>query len=260
MLVGGFPCPDWSGAGARRGADGQDGDLGYLAVLLAVFLQVTLAGFENVPGILDHPISLGEMFQPAVDAGYQFVTRQSPSTPWAPQHRPRVFLILFHPEAGVSPADLHEYKHRRTQGKALAIRDLGLPYSPPPPDCPSWWSAHDRQVLLSPARTNGRRVLLPDCPAPTVLHSYGTAQTSSTFDIVHGFGFLQLCAHRFLTVAELKVVMGFPRGFRLPNHRASYGLLGNAVIPAQAAAEVGRALYLIRWVHHPLAAANELLR
>ena len=231
MLVGGFPCPDWSGAGAQRGADGQDGDLGYLAIRLAVFLQVSLAIFENVPGILNHPNSLSEMFQPAVDAGYQVVTRLSPSTPWAPQHRPRVFLILFHPDTGTSSVDLHDLKHRKTSGDPLAVRDLGLPFSPPPPSCYSWWSPSDRQVLLDPGRTNGRRVLLPDCPAPTVMHSYGTAQTSTAFRIVHGFGFKQLCAYRFLTTAELAVVMGFPRDYHLPNDRSAYGLLGNAVIP-----------------------------
>lgn len=95
LLVGGFPCPDFSIAGYRKGFDGEQGDLFFEICRILAVKRPTYLLLENVRGLLNH--NRGKTFKTILrkldELGYETEYALYYSTDFGvPQSRPRVYI------------------------------------------------------------------------------------------------------------------------------------------------------------------------
>lgn len=96
LLVGGFPCPDFSIAGKRAGFGGRQGDLFFEIIRILKAKKTPYIILENVRGLLNH--SKGETFKTVLDElgtlGYELQWFLLDSQNFGvPQQRKRVFVV-----------------------------------------------------------------------------------------------------------------------------------------------------------------------
>lgn len=96
LLVGGFPCPDFSIAGKRAGFGGQQGDLFFEVLRILKTKRTPYFILENVRGLLNH--EQGQTFQAIIDElgklGYKLQWFLLDSQNFGvPQQRKRIFII-----------------------------------------------------------------------------------------------------------------------------------------------------------------------
>lgn len=127
LLLGGFPCQDFSTSGPKTGLDGKRGRLYRVMVDYMKHHRPKVVIAENVPGLarLHGGIILETILQEFEDVGYRFkVWKLSCPDFGLPQSRQRIFLVgvrddlLGHP---VSPQPTHFMGHRSIDD---AIDDL----------------------------------------------------------------------------------------------------------------------------------------
>ena len=255
LVTAGFPCQPWSSAGTASGSANRDGDLGRWAAAFVSFVRPCLALLENVKGILDwdHKAAFLSVVDGLRDAGFLVTWRVSNARVLAPQDRPRVFIHVLQPWAD---GDAHD--------KALRLL-ANTPSTPVGGYCatldsrrvkeqltdeqarPLLWEGPEYQQLLSAACLpwpGYQRALDGEERAPTILRLYGQAHRIPAIICT---GRLHACAFRhgphlrWLTPREVARVMGLPESFRLPaDLTRAWEACGNAVVPAQAALEIGR--------------------
>lgn len=95
ILLGGFPCQDFSQAGKRRGFQSERGTLYRAMVEMAKILRPKVFIAENVQGLLSIPHALETIKNDFADAGYHGIEAYpvQASDYGIPQKRSRVFII-----------------------------------------------------------------------------------------------------------------------------------------------------------------------
>ena len=96
LIVGGFPCPDFSIAGKREGFDGRQGNLFFEIVRIARIKKPTYLLLENVRGLLSHDggRTFKAILQTLHELGYDTEWSLFYSNDFGvPQSRPRVYMF-----------------------------------------------------------------------------------------------------------------------------------------------------------------------
>lgn len=95
LVVGGFPCPDFSIAGKRKGFDGKSGNLFFEIARIIGVKKPTYLLLENVRGLLNHEggRSFQEILRTLHELGYDCEWALFYSVDFGvPQSRPRVYI------------------------------------------------------------------------------------------------------------------------------------------------------------------------
>jgi DNA (cytosine-5)-methyltransferase 1 len=94
MLVGGCPCPDFSGAGRRKGFKSARGRLIFDYLEMVRRLTPRMAIIENVPGLLTHHDALKAILSIFNYLGYHAETKELNAADFGvPQIRKRLFFV-----------------------------------------------------------------------------------------------------------------------------------------------------------------------
>ncbi len=239
VLTASFPCQPYSRLGRQRLADMRAAVLAWVA-LLCWLSQPRLVVLENVPGLQDMPGAVEAVLQLFRLVGYVGHTRVIDGTPFAPQTHRRLYFLLGPVQFPFPP--LPEAVWREEEWRHVPC-SLGQRQALETGDGPVEleWTALEAELFDDLARRPShtyRRVVGPVDVAPTIPRLYGQAQWIPALrgQFIHGFGVVTSSGRRFLSGREVARIMGFPEVFRLSAAtRVAWELLGNAVIPAQAA-------------------------
>lgn len=165
VLVGGFPCQDFSSSGPKVGFAGKRGQLYQALVRYMVHHRPDMVVGENVPHLasLHDGRYLEAILRDFDDAGYNFAV-------WS----------LFGPDFGLSQS-------RRRLFLVGVRRDLGLPPAPPQP-CRQ--ASFDRARHRGPGRGDGRsrtqsESVLREHESNVGRRSGGSQKPSRSFGVLH---------------------------------------------------------------------------
>lgn len=229
VVIGGFPCQDFSAAGKRRGIEVQRGRLYQAMVSVVAWLRPKVFVAENVKGLLsaNGGLAIRAITEDFAQAGYRVHTKVLNAADYGvPQRRERVFLVgvrsdlpegfAFPPPTHAPPALADREALRPWVTAWEALRDLE------PLEAlqalPNWeWSKAARN------RGQGNRPLNPHAPAPTIRAEH------------HGNIQFHYSLPRRLSVREAARLQSFPDTFAfLASMSEAYRLVGNAVPPVLA--------------------------
>ncbi len=219
VVLGGFPCQDFSHAGKRRGFESERGQL-YKAMSKAV-RQLSPALFlaENVKGLLtmDDGAAIAAITRAFARAGYHVTYRLYNAADFGvPQRRERVVIIGTRKD--LLPAfEMPDPPLDESGWVALrdAIGDLApLPEGAVPNH---YWSRAKRNA------GQGNGIVDPDRPGPTMRAEH------------HGNIEYHWSGKRRLSAREAARIQSFPDAFIFhPSTSAAYKQIGNAVPPVLA--------------------------
>ena len=245
VLDGSPPCQGFSTSGKRREGDRRNGlVLKYAQMVRA--LQPRVAIMENVPGMVSGKMrpAFDEFMEKIGEAGYRADWGVLSAADYGvPQDRKRVIMVAVRKDLGVDPVFPAPSAERQTVEQALAgmKRQEGIPIDGIP--VPEVLKRLLKEIrpghrLLDVAQRdqgvawgfNDRR-LHADRPALTL---------TATVRMGQGGYMLHPAEDRLLSIAELKVLCGFPAGYVLGgSYEEMVKGLGNAVMPPFMAAVAG---------------------
>lgn len=242
VVLGGFPCQDFSVAGKRRGLTAERGRL-YLHMIQVVHhSRPSVFVAENVDGIRSSKISnntalttiIGEFEKIGYKVGYKIVNAANFGVP---QNRTRVIIVGIREDIRRQmnyPIPTHSNDDLSMQPLVTsrdAIDDLWFLLDDPSVDSHS--SAHYSKAKFYPnKKLQGNRQIVADKPAPTIrAEHHGNIEAH-----YRSFGdSADMSKWRRLTVRECARLQSFPDNFHFPTSAsASYVQVGNAVPPVLA--------------------------
>lgn len=237
LLAGGVPCPPFSVAGHRLGAD-DDRDLFPEMLRLTRELRPRAVMIENVRGLLDPTFDdyrkrLAAAFR---RAGYKLEFRLFNASDFGtPQLRPRVVGIALPPDTFASFQWPEPVKKHLTVGEAL--RDLMAERG--------WEGANEwatKAAKVAPTLVGGsKKHGGPDLGPTRARNAWAQlgVNASTLAEEAPDPGFTGMPR---LTVRMAAVVQGFPEGWEFYGRKtAAYRQVGNA-FPPQVAEAVGKAI------------------
>lgn len=225
VLIGGFPCQDFSISGPRVGLDSERGNLYMAMVNYMRYHRPKVVVAENVPHLakIDGGSVMKTILFDLESAGYRFEMWPLFAPDYGvPQNRSRLFLIgvrddiVGHP---VMPVPTHKEKHRSID---WAIEDLERIDDETVPNQSQYFKAavaKDR----GRRRSQGDETCMPGVPSYTI-----RANSRSRIQFHYKLP-------RRLTVRECARLQTFPDGFVFPfSTTANMKQIGNAVPPLLA--------------------------
>jgi DNA (cytosine-5)-methyltransferase 1 len=223
LLIGGFPCQEFSTAGPRKGLKSERGRLYKALIKYIKTHSPKIVIGENVPGLanIDDGKALKTITSEIEDAGYtvQVWTLYGPNY-GLPQRRTRLFIVGVRNDLpGFPTAPRIVYQENNFKSTRWAIEDLEQV------DCDS--VANQSQYFkASPAKKGngqGDEITPADLPSYTI-----RANAKSRVQFHYRL-------KRRLTVRECARLQGFPDNFAFP-HSATTNIMqiGNAVPPLLA--------------------------
>jgi len=211
VVVGGFPCQDFSLAGKRRGFDAERGNLYRFMVKVVEHCKPRIFIAENVKGLLMIPGAIERIKADFFDAGYEVQHRLLSAAEYGvPQTRERVLIVGC--RRGIDfqwPDD-----DRRVTAKE-ALCDLE--------DIPWDGMNGHRWSKCKQNKGQGNKPIKADAPSVTMRAEH------------HGNIEFHYSLPRRLSVREAARIQSFPDSFNLvSNASESYRQVGNAVPPLLA--------------------------
>lgn len=224
LVIGGFPCQDFSLAGKRQGLNVQRGQL-YLSMVEAVkLLQPKMFLAENVKGLLlwENGLAIQTIKSDFAKLGYE-VTHQllNAADFGVPETRERVIIVGTRQDLGKSfefPSATHSKNGDDGKSKWLTIKDaIGDLEDPLRHDAmPN--SGYSKAKMFP--GTQGNKVCDPKKPGPTMRAEH------------HGNIEFHYLGHRRLSAREAARIQSFPDDFVFLNSTSdAYRQIGNAVAP-----------------------------
>jgi len=219
VLIGGFPCQDFSTCGPRRGLSSDRGRLYLAMVQYAADHKPKVILGENVPGLAN--LGNGEVLETIVcdltEQGYRVkVWKLFAPDYGVPQNRSRLFIVGVRNDLDGFPQRPIESHTSQHQSIKSAIDDLKGIEDESVPNQSQYFKASKAK------RGNGQgdETSRPDLPAYTV-----RANAKSRVQFHYSL-------HRRLTIRECARLQTFPDDFYFP-HSATSNLMqiGNAVPP-----------------------------
>ncbi len=218
ILLGGFPCQDFSWAGRRRGFTSDRGRLYEAMVEAAKQVQPLVFVAENVKGILSIPGAMDRIQEDFGNAGFCFIEHYCVNVCdyGIPQNRERVFIIGWKDSAFHAAFRFPERQVLGVTVKTL-LDDLA----------DAEWGSFDAHTWALAKRR-------PDLQGNEVTPADGVAYTIRAEHHMNiQFHYKD---HRRLSVREAARLQSFPDNFvfeGLSKHQA-YKMIGNAVPPFMA--------------------------
>lgn len=266
VLCGGFPCQSWSQSGDMEGFDDPRGECFFEIVRIARACRPAVLFMENVRALrnFDDGKAMARIRAELDRAGYTVSDEVlHPYDFGVPQHRPRVYIVCFRKDLGVTG-----FKFPRPTPRAVCLMDIAQPPDLETRECHqklkniTWFYSDDqiKQILSVPQRElfllggvdaiyDGRRqpwfhqgnriYAATGYASATVPFSGGRSKSTGLYLFPDGI-------IRVLTKRECARVMGFPEDFIiLGDRRVAVQYFGNsAVVPVLQAVfgEILRAL------------------
>ncbi len=219
IVLGGFPCQDFSHAGKRLGFDADRGNLYKAMGNVIERLRPSLFLAENVKGLLtlDGGAAIETITKDFAKLGYEVRYRLYNTAGFGvPQRRERVVIIGTR-KGVLPPFDMPEPQLDESKWVSLrtAIGDLAALDEGAAPN--HFWSRARRNT------GQGNTVVDPDRPGPTMRAEH------------HGNIEYHWSAERRLSAREAARIQSFPDDFVFyPSTSAAYKQIGNAVPPVFA--------------------------
>ncbi len=212
VVLGGFPCQDFSIAGNRRGLDSQRGNLYRFMVDVVRHCEPKVFVAENVKGLLSIPGALETIKTDFAAAGYRVEHSLLNAADYGvPQNRERVLIVGIKGDGDfIWPKPLA----KRVSSRA-AIEDLE----------DKEWGEVDGHVWSKARRSTGQgqTPIKADVPSPTIRAEH------------HGNIEYHYSDLRRLSVREAARLQSFPDSFKLISvPTQAYRQIGNAVPPVMA--------------------------
>lgn len=221
VVLGGFPCQDFSVAGKRKGFEGTRGILYRSMVETVKRLRPALFVAENVRGLLsmDNGEAINTIVKDFAKLGYTVVYKLHHAADFGvPQNRERVIIVGTDKELGLPAFEYPKPTHIKDKWVTLryAIADLGNKNE---------GAAHNH--YWSKAKmfegTQGNSVIDPNKIAPTMRAEH------------HGNIEWHWNRQRRLSAREAARIQTFPDDFIFyPSTSSAYRQIGNAVPPVLA--------------------------
>ncbi len=212
VVLGGFPCQDFSIAGNRQGLDSQRGKLYKFMVDVVKHCQPKVFVAENVKGLLSIPGALETIKADFSAAGYRVEHRLLNAADYGvPQNRERVLIVGI---KGDGDFEWPETQIKRISSKT-ALEDLES----------KEWGEVDGHVWSKAKRSTGQgqTPIKADSPSPTIRAEH------------HGNIEYHYSDLRRLSVREAARLQSFPDSFELISAPSqAYRQIGNAVPPVMA--------------------------
>ena len=215
VVIGGFPCQDFSISGKRQGLNSKRGQLYRFMVDVVEHCQPQVFIAENVKGLLSIDGVIEQITADFGKIGYEVQYRLlNASNYGVPQNRQRVLIVGTKPQA-----DPFEYPDPEAAAKIVtaqqAIKDLeGVE-----------WDGVNGHVWSKAKLTTGQgqKPIKADQPSTTIRAEH------------HGNIEYHYALDRRLSVREAARLQSFPDSFKLvSNSTESYRQIGNAVPPILA--------------------------
>ena len=212
VVIGGFPCQDFSVAGKRLGLRSERGNL-YLAMVSAVkHCQPSVFIAENVKGILSIPNALDTIQSDFANLGYQVNWKLLNAVDYGvPQNRERILIVGTKHSANL----IWPEPQKKQITAKLVLRDLEE----------KSWDTTFGHIWSKAKRTNGQgqKPIKANKPSVTI-----RAEHHGNIEFHYGLD-------RRLSVREAARLQSFPDKFELiSNMSSSYRQIGNAVPPVLA--------------------------
>lgn len=218
ILLGGFPCQDFSWAGRRKGFESERGQLYRAMVEAAKQVKPQVFVAENVKGLLSVAGAMEAIEKDFKAAGFPCISHYSVNVAeyGIPQNRERVFIIGWRDAASADAFRFPQKRPLKTTVKALLddLADVG------------WDGVDGHRWALAKRRTDlqGNEVTPADGVAYTI-------RAEHHMNIQFHYN-----DHRRLSAREAARLQSFPNNFSLEGlskHQA-YKMIGNAVPPFMA--------------------------
>jgi len=240
VVLGGFPCQEFSLMGPRRGLKSPRGQL-YRYMRKAIrCLRPKLFLAENVPGIEHPPSTLNAIvkgLKGKIQPRYNIkIYRMNTADYGIPQIRKRILIVgircdlpdTFKPPeiTNISPGAPQEDKPKWVTAR-VALESLWNPSGGDNHEVKDQDKLTKATIYISPKHKRDRR-LNPDLPSTTIrAEHHGHVQ-------VH-YNTLSNGSLRRLTVRECARIQGFPDTFAFPvSTTQAYKQIGNAIAPVLA--------------------------
>ena len=221
VVLGGFPCQDFSVAGKRKGFDGTRGVLYRSMVETVNRLRPALFVAENVKGLLsmDDGKAIDTIVHDFAALGYTVVYKLHHAADFGvPQNRERVIIVGTNQKLGLPPFEYPIPTHTKDNWVTIksAIGDLG--YKKEGAVHNHYWS---KAKMF--AGTQGNSICDPDKISPTMRAEH------------HGNIEWHWNKQRRLSAREAARIQTFPDDFVFyPSTSSAYRQIGNAVPPVLA--------------------------
>ena len=218
ILLGGFPCQDFSWAGKRKGFNSKRGQLYQAMVDAAKQVQPQVFVAENVKGLLSIPNAMATIKKDFCEAGFNFMDHYvvNVSDYGIPQNRERVFIIGWRDADSAAAFQFPNPQELKISVKGL-IDDLANV---------QWDGVDGHKWAMAKRR--------PELQGNEVTPAEGVAYTIRAehhMNIQFHYN-----DHRRLSVREAARLQSFPDNFvfeGISKHQA-YKMIGNAVPPFMA--------------------------
>jgi DNA (cytosine-5)-methyltransferase 1 len=247
LVIGGFPCQDFSVAGKRNGFKATRGQL-YQA-MAQVLKQVQPKAFiaENVFGLLSIAGAVDTITAAFSEQGYQVgVFPLSAVEHGVPQMRQRLFFVGIRKNALKRPVDMARLYPEKTHQTPVTLADV-LTDLPEPDAATEPEQRHYSKAKWYGKGRQGNIEVALDRPGPTIRAEHHGNIEFRRLAAEHGGHYAQELAlglvERRLTVRECARIQTFPDDFRfmrgkdskpLVSASAAYKVIGNAVPPLLA--------------------------
>jgi len=238
VVIGGFPCQDFSVSGKRKGFSSERGQLYKEMKRVVNMLNPKIFVAENVKGLTN----LGEAldfikkdFSKSGKFGYRIFSKLHHAADFGvPQTRERVFIVGvrkdLNPDFFEFPLETHSMNPQETGLKPWVTSEEAIGDLMDRPNVPN--QAQYSKAKNYGAHCQGNRAIRADRPGPTIRAEH------------HGNIEFHYKLPRRLTVRECARIQSFPDEFAfISSPSAAYKVIGNAVPPVLAW-HIARSVYI----------------
>ncbi len=244
LIIGGFPCQDFSVAGKREGFTGKKGYLYHSMVDVISYVSPEAFIAENVYGLLYIPGAKEQIISDFESVGYQVFSYLLCAHEYGvPQTRKRIFFIGLKKDALKHTVSIDDVKPVKTHEHPVSLDIIFHDLLEPEESQDKEQQQYSKSKFYG-FRWEGNREVNLLKPSPTLRASGAEFRRLS---IVHGGKHVEELyegkKERRLTVRECARIQTFPDNFNLMFNKkgesivsmsAAYRLLGNAVPPLLA--------------------------
>ena len=215
IVLGGFPCQDFSVAGKRRGFQAERGQLYRFMADVIEHCQPRVFVAENVKGLLSIPHAIETITDDFGKLGYQVEWKLLNAADYGvPQNRERVVIVGIKAKSCVDRF-AWPYKEAKQITAQQALKDIE----------PLDWEQMDGHTWARCKKNKGQgnKPINADTPSTTIRAEH------------HGNIEFHYSLPRRLSVREAARLQSFPDSFSIiSNQSAAYRQVGNAVPPVMA--------------------------